>query len=247
MPKLTKPLVAVHQPNFFPWLGYFDKLSRADVFVLLDDAQFPKMSRGTWVNRVRMLINGLPAWVTVPVDRSYHGFREIREMRIKESVPWRKKLTKTIQTSYGKAPHFDAVFGRISQLIENPTDELAAFNLAAIRALADDLKLDTGKLVISSELGVQGKATDRLISLVKAVGGDAYLAGGGASGYQRDELFGEAGIELVAQRFSHPHYPQPVEPPVEGLSIVDALMNCGFEGTSALLAKGSSRREGRSA
>jgi hypothetical protein len=227
-------------------MGYFDKLARADIFVLLDDAQFPKKG-GTWVNRVRMLINGSPAWVTVPVDRSYHGVREIREMRIKESVPWRKKMTKTIQASYGKAPHFDAVFARTSQLIENPTDQLAAFNLAIIRALAADLKLDTEKLVLSSELGVQGNATDRLVSLVKAVGGGAYLAGGGASGYQRDELFAEAGIELVPQRFKHPRYPQPVDPAVEGLSVVDALMNCGFEGTSALLAKGSSRREGRSA
>lgn len=233
-------LVAIHQPNFFPWLGYFDKLARADAFVLIDDAQFPKKG-GTWVNRVRMLVNGLPAWVTVPVDRSYHGVRTIGEMRIDESSPWRPKMLKTIQASYGKAPHFERVFPRLSELIENPTDDLAAYNAVAIRGLASDLALDPEKLVPASELGVEGSATERLVSLVKAAGGDAYLAGGGAGGYQRDELFEEAGIRLVPQDFRHPVYPQPGEPMAEGLSIIDALMNCGFEGTSALLTEGSSR------
>jgi hypothetical protein len=243
LPQSTKPLVAVHQPNFFPWLGYFDKLARADVFVLLDDAQFPKKG-GTWVNRVRMLINGSPAWVTLPVDRSYHGFREIREMRIKDSVPWREKMRKTIQASYGKTRHFARVFEAIRELIENPTNELAVYNTTAIRTLASALGLNPGKLVNSSECGVQGTGTERLVSLVKAVDGGAYLAGGGAAGYQRDELFAEAEIELVAQEFRHPHYPQTVEPAVEGLSIIDALMNCGFDGTAALL--GISESEGLS-
>ena len=84
-------LVAIHQPNFLPWLGYFDKLARADVFVLLDDAQFPKKG-GTWVNRARLLVSGRPDWVTVPVDRSYHGTRTIIEMQIDDARPWRRKL-----------------------------------------------------------------------------------------------------------------------------------------------------------
>ena len=231
-------VVAIHQPNFFPWLGYFEKLARADVFVLLDDAQFPKKG-GTWVNRVRMLVNGRPTWVTAPVNRSYHGVREIREMQLDGSTAWRAKVVKTVQASYVRALQFDEVFGRISGLIENPTDELIAYNLTAIRALAHDLGLDTDKLVTSSELGVDAAATERLVSLVKAVDGDAYLAGGGAAEYQQDELFAQAGIELIPQRFRHPRYPQPVEPAVEGLSVIDALMNCGFEGTAALLASAS--------
>ena len=231
-------LVAIHQPNFLPWLGYFDKLARADAFVLLDDAQFPKKG-GTWINRVRMLVHGAPAWVTVPVDRSYHGVREIREMRIDESNPWRQKLVKTLHGSYAASPAFDQVFSGISDLIENPTDELAAYNLATIRQLARDLGLGHKELVLSSELRVKESGTERLISLVKSVGGDAYLAGGGAAEYQQDDLFAQAGIDLVPQDFRHPRYPQPVEPAVEGLSIVDALMNCGFDGAADLLGIGS--------
>ncbi len=232
-------LVAIHQPNFFPWLGYFDKLARADAFVLIDDAQFPKKG-GTWVNRVRMLVNGLPAWVTVPVDRSYHGVRTIGEMRIDESSPWRPKMLKTIQASYGKAPHFERVFPRLSELIENPTDDLAAYNAVAIRGLASDLALI---LKARSRLRAWGRGERH---------GEARLAGQGG---RRRRLPGRGrrgripagravrggGIRLVPQDFRHPVYPQPGEPMAEGLSIIDALMNCGFEGTSALLTEGSSR------
>jgi WbqC-like protein family len=236
---MTQRLVAIHQPNLFPWLGYFDKLARADVFVLLDDVQFPKKG-GTWINRVRILIDGEPAWMTVPVVRSYHGVREIREMRIDEQAPWRRKLLKTIQVSYGRAPHKDEVIPLLSELIGNPTDELAEYNRLAIAELADRLGLTT-QLVLSSSLDVSGQATDRLIRLVKAVGGDAYLSGGGAAGYQEDEKFSEASIELVYQRFEPPTYPQRADAPVPGLSVIDALMGCGFGGVRELLRAGTER------
>lgn len=235
---MTHRLVAIHQPNFFPWLGYFDKLARADVFVLLDDVQFPKKG-GTWINRVRLLVDGEPAWVTVPVDRSYHGVRQVREMRINEQTPWRRKLLATIQASYGRASHKDEVMPLLSELIGNPTDELAEYNRASIAALADALGLTT-EMVHSSSLGVTGRATERLIELVKAVGGRSYLSGGGARGYQEDERFAEAGIELVQRSFEPPTYPQLASAPVPGLSVIDALLNCGFEGARRLLETGAS-------
>jgi WbqC-like protein family len=232
---MTETLVAIHQPNFFPWLGYFDKIARADVFVLLDDVQFPKKG-GTWVNRVQLLVNEQPSWVTVPVVRSYHGVREIREMRIDEQTPWRRKLLGTLQASYGRAPHADEIMPVLSDLIENPTDDLAEYNRASIAALKDSLGLEA-ELVPSSSLGVESQATMRLIELVKAVGGTAYLSGGGAGGYQEDERFPEAGIQLVKQDFEPPAYPQLSGEPVPGLSVIDALLSCGFEETRKLLAR----------
>jgi WbqC-like protein family len=230
---MTQRLVAIHQPNFFPWLGYFDKLARADVFVLLDDVQFPKKG-GTWINRVQLLIDKEPAWVTVPVARSYHGVRQIREIRIDEQTPWRRKLLKTIQASYGRAPHEDDVMPLLSNLIGTHTDQLAEYNRVSIAALADALGLTT-EFVLSSSLDTTGRATERLIQLVQAVGGTSYLSGGGAAGYQEDERFSEAGIELVPQRFEPPTYPQLAKARVPGLSVIDALLSCGFEGTRHLI------------
>jgi hypothetical protein len=150
------------------------------------------------------------------------------------------KLLKTIQASYGRAPYWDEVMPVLSELIGNSTDELADYNRVAIARLADRLGL-TAHLVLSSSLDVSGQATDRLIRLVKAVGGDGYLSGGGAGGYQEDENFSKAGLELVYQRFQHPTYPQRADAPVPGLSVIDALMGSGFRGVRELLRSGTER------
>ncbi len=230
-----RTLVAIHQPNFLPWLGYFDKIARADVFVILDSVQFAKTG-GTWSNRVQMLVGGQATWLTMPIVRSYHGLRTYREMEIGEDTPWRTKLLKTIQLNYASAPYFKAVFPTIQTTMSNPTRNLADLNDAAIRALCAGLQLDTGKLVRSSTLPVAGQATDLLIAIVRSAGGTAYLAGGQASAYQEDEKFAQAGLELIYQNFQHPVYSQTNSRGfVAGLSIVDALMNCGWEGTRQLL------------
>ncbi|MBI2190646.1 MAG: WbqC family protein [Planctomycetes bacterium] len=230
-------VVAIHQPNFFPWLGYFDKLRRADVFILLDHVQFPKKG-GNWTNRVRLLVCGKPFWVTLPIVRAYSGVRRISEMRINDSTPWREKFLRTLQVNYARATHFRAVFPWVARLVQWPTDSLSDYNIQAIRSVSDALELGSPKIALSSSLGVQGQATDLLIALVKAAGGDAYLCGGGASGYQEDEKFPVAGMQLIQQGFVHPVYPQPGAAEfVPGLSILDALMHCGFEGTRALLVR----------
>lgn len=233
---MAEKVVAIHQPNFLPWLGYFDKLARADVFVLLDHVQFPKKG-GTWVNRVRLLTGGDQAgWVTVPVDRSYHGVRAINEMRIDESRPWREKLLKTLRTSYGKAPGFDEVFPALERLIEGSEPELAELNERGIAELAELLGLGDAAFVKSSELDVSGQATELLIEIVGEVGGGSYLCGAGSEGYLEPEKFERAGIELRMQEFRHPAYDQGTAEFIEGLSSVDALMALGPERARELIS-----------
>lgn len=237
-------MVAIHQPNFLPWLGWFDKLARADTFILMDNAQFPKTG-GTWVNRVRMLVNGGPAWVTVPIVRAYHGVRRIDEMEIDNASRWRDKLLRTLQASYGRAPHYGEVFPLLSEWIGNPTSSLAEFNTASIHGVATLLGLDTRKLVRGSSLEAEGSATDLLIAMTRAAGGTGYLCGGGADGYQEDEKFQAAGLELVYQGFTPAPYPQgKVAEFVPGLSVVDALMWRGPAGTRALLGGGDASAGG---
>ena len=237
MAALPRKLVAIHQPNFFPWLGFFDKVRRSDVFIALDNVQFPKTG-GTWTNRVQVMVDGEPAWVSMPIVRAYHGVRAIREMQIAPDTMWRGKLLRKIEHNYRRAPEFDDVFPWLAPLIENPTSSVAEYNLASIQALCRRLGIRT-PIRLGSELAVEGRATDLLISMVKAVGGSEYLAGGGAAGYQEDEEFQQAGIQLTYQSFHHPTYPQTNTAGFEpGLSIIDALMNCGVAGTTRLLEQG---------
>jgi hypothetical protein len=232
-------IVAIHQPNFFPWLGYFNKIARADVFVVLDNVQFAKTG-GTWSNRVRILREGRPAWATMPVERSYHGMRLVREMRV-ATGPWRVQLLRSIHAAYRGAPHVATVFPFVERLMSTPADFVAEFNLSVVRALSMRLALDGCELVVGSGLAVKGIGTERLVNIVLAVGGDTYLCGGGASGYQEDEKFATAGVRLQYQDFRHPVYPQlGSDAFVPGLSIIDVLMNSGFERTRQLIAGSSS-------
>jgi hypothetical protein len=240
----ARKLVAIHQPNFFPWLGYFNKIARADIFIVLDNVQFSKTG-GTWSNRVRILLEGRPTWATLPVERSFHGVRLVREMRVANG-PWRVRLLRAFRGAYRRAPYFHEVFPLVEELIETPTDMVAEFNLTVVRALTTRLGLDPGKLIVGSTLGVEGAGTDLLVNAVQAVGGSGYLCGGGAQGYQDDERFGRAGIGLVQQVFRHPVYPQlGAGEFVPGLSIIDAMMNCGFVGTRELIVGANAGTEGR--
>ncbi len=227
-------VIAIHQPNFFPWLGYFNKFAYADVFVVLDNVQFPKTG-GTWSNRVRLIVNGKPSWVTMPVVRAYEGVRVVRDMVISETS-WRSTLLQTLHYNYRRASQFEKVYPVLATLIDNPVDHLAEYNLFAIRALTEALGFDSCQLVLGSTLHVEGKATELLVAIVKSVRGTAYLCGGGTAEYQEDEKFVAGGVDLIYQDFKHPTYPQATSREfVPGLSIIDVLMNCGFEQTRRLI------------
>lgn len=236
-----RPLaVAIHQPNFFPWLGYFDKIARADVFIVLDDVQFEKSGSGTWSNRVRLMVAGQPAWVTMPIRRDYHGVRDVKDMQIDNGQPWREKLLKTLKASYARARHCAETVDLIEPWVRNSTDSLAEYNITAITSMRVALNLPARSFTRSSSLDVTSTATDRLIDLVKAVGGSVYLAGGGAAGYQEDERFAAAGLQLRYQRFAHPVYVQrPHAEFVPGLSCLDAMFHCGAAGAGEMLIAGA--------
>lgn len=234
---MGRVIVSIHQPNFFPWLGYFDKLARSDVFVMMDEVQFPKTG-GTWSNRVQLLSNGLARWVTMPVARSYHGTRTIREIEISEAEPSRERLLAFIGHEYARADRLEEGLALLRPLIQQPSSSLCDYNTGAIRALTTALGLPAKRLVPMSTLGYSGHASDLLISLVLAAGGDTYLCGAGSGGYLEPDKFAAAGIELVFQEFRHPEYRQVrAQAFVPGLSIMDALLNCGVQGTRALLGQ----------
>ena len=217
-------LVAIHQPNFFPWLGYFDKVRRADVFIFLDAVSYPRSGSGgmgSWCNRVRVSVAGEARWITCPVKRVPLG-TAIQAVEIDDAQPWRTKVTRTLEANYRRSPGYERAMALLGPLLQNTTTNLADFNIAAIKAIAAHLGLQT-RFVRQSELEFDGQATELLVSLVKAAGGDAYLAGGGAGGYQEDELFAASGIRLVAQGFT----PEPYGPEntfLPGLSVIDYLI-----------------------
>ena len=222
-------IVSIHQPNFFPWLGYFDKIRRADVFILLDDAQFQKTG-GTWANRVKVMINGEGRWLTAPIHRSFHGTRKVNEMVFSGKDDWRGRVLKTLEATYRRALYFDEAFSIIEPLVQNSEDNVAEYNIHAIKTLVGVLGYPVHSFLRSSDFPTESSATERLIELTKSAGGQSYLCGDGSSGYQEDEAFQKENIKLRHQDFLHPVYPQFYNQDfIAGLSIIDALMHRGLD------------------
>lgn len=234
-------VVAIHQPNFYPWLGFFDKWVQSDVLVFLDDVQFPRTG-GVWTNRTGILYQGERTWLTASIDRAFHGTREIREIELARDPVWREKAMRKFEHAYAGAPKREEARTLLAADLLGAQSLLIDLNLDSLRRIGTTLGLDEGKIVLSSSLGVKATSTERLVAIVEKVGGDVYLCGGGAAGYQKDELFAHAGIEVRFQNFQNPTYRQLGDPPmVTGLSILDALSFIGIDCVRRLLQSGGQR------
>jgi hypothetical protein len=228
-------MVAIHQPNFFPWLGYFNKIARADVFVFLDDVQFPKTG-GVWSNRVKLLVGGEARWVTAAIDRNYSGTRKISEMHFLSTNPWREKLLKTLEANYKKHPFFDETMEVTQPLVLNQESNISEYNIHAIEKIVSEIGMKPGEFVRSSDFAFESTSNELLCDLTTSVGGETYLCGSGADGYQDSHVFDAFKVNLKYQDFQHPTYEQVKSQKfLAGLSVIDAAMNVGWGGVRNLL------------
>jgi len=185
---------------------------------------------------VKIILGGKGEWVTMPINRSYSGMKNINEIEIDNSRSWNQKMLKSISVNYGKARFFDEMYPIAETLLHSPGENLAEFNLNVINEFCRLLKIDTSHFKRGSAMNVSGNSTDLLVSIVNETGCNAYMCGGGASKYQEDEKFKQNNIELIYQDFKHPVYEQfNTAEFVPGLSVLDALMNCGSERTYELI------------
>lgn len=226
--------VAIHQPNYLPWLGYFFKIAHANKFVFLDVATY---SSGSFVNRNYVKTPTGRAWLTIPVIKSGRFGQRIGEVETELMSRWADRHLTTLRSNYGRAPHFKEVITLLEPHYSVVIDKrifLADFNIGLICSIAAYLGLQT-KFLRAGELDVSGHKTELLLDICRALGATSYLAGTGAKSYQEDVRFESAGIAAVYSRFVQQPYPQLFGEFAENLSVVDVLMNCGRLGTRRLM------------
>lgn len=222
-------IVAAHQPHYLPWLGYLDRMHRADLFVIIDHVQFER--RG-YQNRTRILVDGQPQWLTVPVVQRSQQERIIDKQI--DNPPdggkrfWGSKHYQTLRHAYREAPHFADYALQLWQILESRSARLVDINQLTLHFLREAFGIRT-PMIRSSELDIRGARSDMILNLCRAVGADTYLAGmGGSRDYLNRELFAAAGIDIAWQEFSHPVYAQCGGGAfVPGLSAIDLLFNHG--------------------
>lgn len=219
--------VAIMQPYLFPYIGYWQLLQAADTFVVYDDVNY--INRG-WINRNRILINGAPGLLTLPLLQASQN-RKINAIEIAPAAQWRQRMLRTLDMAYRKAPCFDQVFPLIEQVLNHEDRNLGGFLANQVQVLARFMGLQT-RIVPSSQVygNAHLAAQERILDICRQEGASRYVnAQGGQALYER-AAFAEAGIDLrfVAMR------PMPYRQRGEGftpyLSVVDVLMAVGAEG-----------------
>lgn len=216
-------IVAIHQPNFFPWLGYFDKMKQADLFILLDTVPFTK---GGYQNRAQIKSSQGAQWLTLPVVTKGRLGQITLDVEIEPLSTWRKDHQKTIESLYRKSPHFEAVYSGLCSLYQSNCEKLVAFNAPSIEWIKRMLDIKT-PLILASEMGVEGSGSELLLKLTQKAGGTAYLSGPSGRNYLDQSLFEKAGVELRFHSFKPFPYPQRYGDFIPGLSALDYLFNAG--------------------
>lgn len=227
------------QPTYFPWAGYFNLIASVDVFVFLDDVQY---ERGTWHNRNRILVNGAPHWLTVPVMRGHLG-EAINEVETDEKLPWRKKHASLLRQVYGKHSFGGELVPSCEALIADPSMHvLASLNEAIITEICSKLAIEV-RLFRSSDLGISGQRSERLASICEQLGCDEYLSPPGAVEYLAADRFEElTKVKLKINDFQPCEYSQRgAREFVSHLSIIDIVANLGWDGASEYVRGGFSK------
>ncbi len=217
-------IITIHQPEYLPWLGFFDRIQKSDVFVVLDDVGYQKNG---FINRNRIKTKDGAKWLTIPVkDRSPN--KKINEVVIDNGKNWKDSQLSLIRVNYFSAPYFKEYYDFLEDAFSKTWDTIADLDFYLIESIINFLGIQT-KITKSSDLKVKGEKTERIVNICKNFGADTYLSGPGGKNYMDLSLFEKEGIKVIFQEFLHPQYQQQFMEKgfLPHMSVIDLLFNCG--------------------
>jgi|SRR6218665_1316264 len=216
-------IVSTHQPNYIPWLGFFYKIWKSDVFVFLDDVQFSKKGMHNF-HFLKGDTEGIK--INIPVKHSYTD--PINKVLTNDAGGWKERHLDLITHNYKQAPFFELIFKDYKEVLIKEYATLSELNIALITMISGKFKFDT-KFVTSSSLLIDAKREDRIIAICKKLNATVYYSGRGAKAYQSAENFHQNGLELVYDDYIPLPYNQLHGDFIANVSIIDFLMNYGYD------------------
>jgi hypothetical protein len=221
--------VGIIQSNYAPWRGYFDFIASVDLFIFYDDVQYTKSD---WRNRNRIKTSHGVRWISVPV-RYRTLLKMVCETEIDYSRDWSSDHLNQFYEHYTAAPFLSDVARTLKAAFSKKSQTISELNILLARDVCSYLGVTT-PTVLSSELGVAGSGTERLISILKKVGATHYLSGPAAQRYLDFDLFRKSGIRLEYKTYAYAEYPQQFGAFEPAVTILDLIANCG-PGSRALI------------
>jgi len=226
-------IVSANQPYYFPYPGFFYKTYFSDVFVILDDVQFPRGT--TWTTRNRFKNPQGSLWMTLPVKKKGLGLQKINTVRICHDGQWAKKHLESLRNAYANAPYVKDHLTFLEELFSTKFEKLIDFNLKIIRYLMKHLQIET-KIILLSELEIKAKGDKLLIEMCRRLGASQFLVQRTARKYLDADRFKEAGIRLTDVKPPSPVYPQLWGSFIPNLSTFDLVLNCGSKAHDIMIA-----------
>ena len=225
--------VVIHQPDFLSYLGFFHRLLKADLFIILDDVQFINGTSKSWTNRDKVKTQNGEKWLTLSVKKAPRA-TNINQIKLNYSLNWQNKNLELIKQSYMKAKYFTEIMPYIEKLYSFKYEKLIDFNMSSILMLLKlfDIQID---IKYSSDLKTTKTKSERLVEILKQVNASHYLSGIGAKDYHQDEPFIKENIKVLWQNFKHPIYIQIKGDFIPFLSSIDLFFNCGIEDSRKIL------------
>lgn len=219
--------VVISQPMFFPWVGMFEQIRLADVYVYYGDVQF---SKGSFTNRVQIKTAKGVKWLTVPLENVSLG-QAIGDVRVNGSTNWRRQHLDSLKQAYAGAPFRKQMLELVESVYNQKVEMTGMLSRLSVEVCCAYFGLDTGRRFVDvSELGVGGASSQRVLDVVKALDGDRYITGLGARNYLDHPLFEDAGIRVEYMQYEKAEYPQLHGKFTPYVSILDLIANVGQEG-----------------
>ncbi len=218
-----------HQPNYLPYPGFFEKIARADRFLVVDNVQFVKRGSFGWMHRNRIRTPSPQGWdwLSLPVLSKGRFHQRIDEAKLDNALPWGRKHWRALEFHYRRAPHFKEHADVFREIYERPWESFCELSCALLEVILRLLGLPS-KIERTSALGITGESSELVLAMCRATGADTYLSGVHGRDYLDVAAFEKAGVKLVFQDFVCPEYPQCWPGPfVPNLSVVDLIFNCG--------------------
>lgn len=214
--------IAIMQPTFLPWIGYFVMIARVDAFVFLDCVQFERCS---WQSRNKIKLNGKEHFVSLHLQHA--SFNElIQNIRLNNEILWRKKLLKTIYHAYNKSENFKEIYEILEYALFH-FENLSELNIFLIKQFSLILKLKTPLIKASSLSILPAKKENLLLEICKFLKADEYLSPDGSKNYLEPAraLFMNKGVSVEYFDMIHPVYTQQNNNFIKYLSVIDLLFN----------------------
>ena len=222
------------QPAYIPWLGYFDRISKSNIHIVLDDVAMDKSSKTKFTNRNKIRTSNGWSWLTVPLKSVARSDEKvISDLEISPGINWSEKHWKTIQSNYSRSNYYSRYSDYFENFYQQDWTHLAQMLEESRRYLLQELGIQTQQLR-SSELSPQSKKADLILELCIKVGATTYLSGPFGRDYLDEGAFEKAGIELKYHDYVHPAYDQCFDGFEPYMSVVDLLFNHGVKSLEIL-------------